>query len=141
MDGGGSREQVEYYENFDLTNVVSPVNVDKLENLLKLSGYDRSETDFLVKGFREGFCIGYEGSMKVKQTAHNLKFRGVGNNTILWNKVMKEVKLKKYAGPFETIPYEYYIQSPIGLVPKDGGKNTRLIFHLSYPRGKDLSVN
>ena len=34
-------------------------------------------------------------------------------------------------GPFETIPYRYYMQSPIGLVPKAGGK-TRLIFHLSY---------
>ena len=34
-----------------------------------------------------------------------------------------------------------YIQSPIGLVPK-GKNDTRLIFHLSYPRGeKKLSVN
>ena len=47
---------------------------------------------------------------------------------------MKEVKLQRYAGPFTKIPYEFYIQSPIGLVAKDGGKATRLIFHLSYPR-------
>ena len=32
------------------------------------------------------------------------------------------------------------MQSPIGLVPKDKGKKTRLIFHLSYPRNGD-SVN
>ena len=44
---------------------------------------------------------------------------------------MKEVKMMRYAGPFEKIPYKYYIQSPIGLVPKAGGQ-TRLIFHLSY---------
>ena len=43
---------------------------------------------------------------------------------------------------FETIPFEeHYIQSPIGLVPKDGGKDTRLIFHLSHPRKKGTSVN
>ena len=55
---------------------------------------------------------------------------------------MKEVKEERYAGPFEQIPFEYYIQSPIGLVPKECGKNTRLIFHLSYPRGKEkISVN
>ena len=55
---------------------------------------------------------------------------------------MKEVKLKRYTSPFTQIPYEFYIQSPIGLVPKDGGKNTRLIFHLSYPKGKwSSSVN
>ena len=79
--------------------------------------------------------------MKVKQTVQNLKFWGVGNKTVLWNKVMKEVKLKRYAGPYEEIPYEYYIQSPIGLVPKDGRKQTRLIFHLSYPRGRGTSLN
>ena len=55
---------------------------------------------------------------------------------------MKEVNLGRYAGPFEDPPFEHFIQSPIGLVPKDGGKNTRLIFHLSYPRdGGNSSVN
>ena len=51
-------------------------------------------------------------------TAPNLKFR-VGNPTILWNKVMKEVGLGRYAGPFKQIPFNNYIQSPIGLVEKD----------------------
>ena len=54
---------------------------------------------------------------------------------------MKEVKLKRYAGPFQTIPFEHYIQSPIGLVSKDNGKDVRLIFHLSYPRNTGKSVN
>ena len=62
---------------------------------------------------------------------------------MLWNKVMKEVKAKRYAGPFTKIPFDHYIQSPIGLVPKDGGKDMRLIFHLSHPRNKSkgFSVN
>ena len=56
---------------------------------------------------------------------------------------MKEVKENRYAGPFEKLPFDNYIQSPIGLVPKDGGQKTRLIFHLSYPRNNDSkkSVN
>ena len=61
----------------------------------------------------------------------------VRNETVLWNKVMKEVKEKRYAGPFVEPLFEHFIQSPIGLVPKDGGKDTRLIFHLSYPRDGD----
>ena len=44
---------------------------------------------------------------------------------------MKEVRVGRYAGPYEEIPYEYFIQSPVGLVPKVGNK-TRIIFHLSY---------
>ena len=58
---------------------------------------------------------------------------------------MKEVKLGRYAGPFKKVPFKHYIQSLIGLVAKDNGKDTRLIFHLSYPRkpksGNAESVN
>ena len=56
---------------------------------------------------------------------------------------MKEVELKRFVGPFVNIPFNHYIQSPIGLVPKDGDKKTRLIFHLSYPRNSQTrkSVN
>ena len=125
-----------YYENFDLINVVTPVKVDRLEQLLVESKYDPVKTKFLVDSFRQGFPIGYAGNMKVKKTAPNLKIR-VGTEVDLWNKVMKEVKEKRYAGPFEEPPSEYYIQSLIGLVPKDNGKDTRLIFHLSYPRSGD----
>ena len=46
---------------------------------------------------------------------------------------MKEVEKKHFVGLFQQIPFENYIQSPLGLVPKDDNK-TRLIFHLSYPR-------
>ena len=54
---------------------------------------------------------------------------------------MKEVKAKRFAGPFEQPPFENFIQSPIGLVPKSGNSGeTRLIFHLCYPRG-GASVN
>ena len=47
---------------------------------------------------------------------------------------MKEVKACRFVGPFESSPFENYIQSPLGLVPK-GENDTRLIFHLSHPRG------
>ena len=47
---------------------------------------------------------------------------------------MKEVKDKRFAGPFLDPPFKYFIQSPISLVPKDKGTKTRLIFHLSHPR-------
>ena len=116
--------------------MVTPVNHMLLGEMLRESQYPEDETKFLVEGFEHGFDIGYVGDDKVKITAPNLKFRGVRNEVILWNKVMKEVQLGHYAGPFKDPPFEYYIQSPIGLVPKDGGRNTRLIFHLSYPWGE-----
>ena len=121
------------FSNQDLQQVFSPVKADVLDRLLSEANYDADKTKFLVDGFKEGFDIGYRGPMEVQLSAPNLKIT-VGSKLELWNKVMKEVEAKRYAGPFEKIPFDHYIQSPIGLVPKDNGKSTRLIFHLSYPR-------
>ena len=122
------------FENLDLNSIYSPVNFNELHILLKQTNYSTVETDFLISGFRNGFDLGYRGPQNVRLKSPNLKFV-IGDETELWNKVMKEVREKRYAGPFPEIPYkENFIQSPIGLVPKDGGKKTRLIFHLSYPR-------
>ena len=93
--------------------------------------YDPGEIEFLKQGFLNGFDIGYQGPFIRKSESHNLPF-SIGNSTILWNKLMKEVQLKRVASPFEQVPFDNYIQSPIGLVPKAGSNQTRLIFHLSY---------
>ena len=121
---------------------MTPVKTDEFERLLTKTNYDLKKTKFLIEGFKNGFDLGYRGPDVIQQTSKNLKF-SIGNKTELWNKVMKEVKCKRYAGPFKNIPFENYIQSPIGLVPKDGRKKTRLIFHLSHPRNeeKGFSVN
>ena len=50
---------------------------------------------------------------------------------------MKEVKESCYAGPFDRPPCKYYVQLPLGLIPKLENK-TRLIFHLSYDFGTKL---
>ena len=127
--------EVLWFENYNLTDVVTPVDVDKLKDILVNCGYNRQKIDYLCDRFRNGFDLGYEGlEQNVARTAPNLKLR-VGSKTELWNKVMTEVKAGRYAGPFKNKPpFEHFIQSPIGLVPKDKGKKTRLIFHLSYQR-------
>ena len=138
---GAKQEEVLWYTNHDLKHVYTPVNPNALHELLKESQYDKLKTEKLVNGFKYGFDLGYRNSDKVQLESRNLKLT-IGSETELWNKVMKEVSLKRYAGPFDEIPYtKDFIQSPIGLVPKDGGKKTRLIFHLSHPRKDTTSVN
>ena len=102
---------------------------------MEQSNYDRQESLFLIDGFTNGFDIGYNGSQVRQSTSDNIPFT-VGNELDMWEKIMKEVKGKRYAGPFNEIPFENYIQSPIGLVPKAGNK-TRLIFHLSFEFPKE----
>ena len=132
-------DEILFYENYNLLEIVTPVDVQALESLLVETKYDSKKAKYLVEGFTKGFSIKFEGPCIGRRTAPNLKLR-VGSKLELWNKVMKEVQLGRYAGPFEEPPFENFIQSPIGLVPKDQGKKTRLIFHLSYPRTGD-SVN
>ena len=97
---------------------------------MEQTNYDRTETEFLLDGFTNGFDIGYRGVENRQSTSKNIPFT-VGDKVELWNKIMKEVEAGRYAGPFDGIPFQNYIQSPVGLVPKAGHK-TRLIFHLSY---------
>ena len=133
-------DEVLMYENTDLEAIITPIDVGKLHKLLKRSNYDKKLTKYICNGFKNGFSLEYQGSKEVRMTSRNLPLN-IGTKTELWNKVMVEVEAKRYAGPFAEIPFENYIQSPIGLVPKDGGKKTRLIFHLSHPRKGDTSVN
>ena len=107
------------------------------------TGMEVNKCNFLVKGFTEGFDLGYRGLVHRQHNAANIPLGKMGSSQDLWKKLMKEVNLNRYAGPFEEIPYHFYIQSPIGLVPK-AGNQTRLIFHLSYDFGvpeENKSVN
>ena len=118
------------HKNFDISHIETPVNANRLEQLLRESKYNQEETKYLVTGSKHGFSLEYEDPLIRQDTSKNLPFH-VGDKFDLWAKIMKEVNLKRYAGPFKKVLFENFIQSPIGLVPKAGGK-TRLIFHLSY---------
>ena len=122
--------------------MVTPVDADRFEQLLNETHYDVSKSKFLIDSFRRVFTLQFKGTCNSKRFAPNLKIR-VGTKTEMWNKVIKEVKAGRYAGPYKEceIPFDTFIQSPIGLVPKDHGKKTSLIFHLSYPRTDESSVN
>ena len=112
-----------------------------LKDLLLESRYDAEETRFLVDGFTNGFDIGYQGPVERQSTSENIPLT-VGTQVDLWTKIMKEVECKRVAGPFESIPFKNFIQSPVGLVPK-AGRKTRMIFHLSFNfhKGKEVKIN
>ena len=125
-----------YFTNYDLENIVTPLKVENFAKLLRDSNYDRDESQFLIEGFTNGFDIGYSGPKVRQSRANNIPLM-VGTKEDLWNKIMKEVGAGRYAGPFEEISFDNYIQSPVGLVPKKGQAKTRLIFHLSYDFKED----
>ena len=94
--------------------MVTPVNIEELAKLLKLLKYPGDKSSFLVDGFTNGFDIGYEGPQVRQSVSENIPFQGVGNAAVLCDKLIKEVRLKRVAGPFNETPFENYMQSPIG---------------------------
>ena len=125
-------------------DIVTPINVKKLDELLLKSNYPVDRRQFIVQGFNQGFDISYSGSMDRVHESRNIPLK-VGSPIEMWNKIMKEVVNRCFAGPYtqDKLPFNKYVQSQIGLVPKAGNK-TRLIFHLSFDFGQkleDKSIN
>ena len=65
-------EEVLNYSNWDLENIVTPIDVIKFAELLKRSGYDKGKSEFLVQGFTRGFSMQYQGPRNRAHTAQNL---------------------------------------------------------------------
>ena len=77
----------------------TPLNVPYYLQLLHESKYEPKEIEFLTEGFTKGFDIGYNGPEVRQSKANNLPFKpGVGDPVEMWNKIMKEVKLKEGSG-------------------------------------------
>ena len=136
-------ENIEEYSNLDWQSIMTPINVKVLENYLIKTGYDVNKKNWLIDGFVNRFDIGYRGSYNRWDTSNNLPFQ-TRTPLDMWNKLRKEVKAGRVAGPYKELPFDQYIQSPLGLVPKAAGTKTRLIFHLSYdfgPLENQRSVN
>ena len=119
----------------DWKAITTPIKTQELREELERSEYEPKKLEFLIKGFEDGFDLGYRGPENRQDLSKNIPFT-VGNPTEMWNKIMKEVKERHFPRPFkfEDLPFENYMQSPISLVPKAGNK-THLIFHLSYDFG------
>ena len=54
---------------------------------------------------------------------------------------MNEISLGRVAGPFANPPLPNFQVSPLGLVPKKHSAKFRTIFHLSFPKSDDTSIN
>ena len=68
--------------------------------------YPTKEWEFVISGFGGRFSLEYKSDHKVQIKSPNLEI-GVRTGIDLWNKVMKEVKLKRYTGPYKDIPEEF----------------------------------
>ena len=112
----------------------TPVQVENLNRWLQ--GYGK-EWHALIKGFTFGFDIGFEGIAR-NVVCNNLK-SAIEFPKLVQEKVSKELRLGRIAGPFGTPTFETFVTHSLGVVPKKESGAYRMIQHLSHPPG--VSIN
>ncbi|KAM4748944.1 protein KTI12 homolog [Rhinophrynus dorsalis] len=115
----------------------SPVDIEELREAL--GGYPlRKEARFLLDGFMFGFKVPVQGEVAQSGKPRNLK-SAQEYPQVVRDKLEKELRAGRMAGPSESPPLRDLIVSPLGVVPKREPGKFCLIQHLSYPEGHSVN--
>ena len=113
----------------------TPIKADKLD--LYLNGYDSYLRNYLVCGFKKGFRL---NSFSWTHSDNNKVLTSATQHPdIVDSKLLKEAKAGRILGPLNCSPFDKFIMSPLGLVPKKVEGQYRVIHHLSYPSGSSVN--
>ena len=120
------------------THLPTPVHPGKMQ--VWLEGYEESKKSYLLNGFCDGFDVGFKKSTKhdISISSKNLK-SSYEHPDIVDAKIAQELDKGRIAGPFKNKPFDPFILSPIGVVPKKEIGKFRMIQHLSYPEGSSVN--
>ena len=102
-----------------------------------MQGYSSTKRNFLVDGFTNGFQIPFEGEVQFRDCTNLLSARKLPD--ILREKIIVELEAKRVVGPFYEPPFNNFLVSPLGLVPKKEEGEYRVIHHLSFPEGSSVN--
>jgi len=143
LTGEVDNELVRTPQNKNISNIANtPINTTELQQ--QANGYDTQKLNTIMNGFVNGFKIQYAGP-RLYRTAKNLR-SAIARPEIVTEKINTEILAGRVAGPFDFPPFDNFIVSPLGLVPKkqtilnsDETKRFRMIHHLSYPEGESIN--
>lgn len=116
----------------------TPINVQRLQDTLA----NHPDHEFVFKlcnNLRFGADVGFTGR-RTARFSKNLP-TVLSQTGIVSENLSKEVALGRVAGPFPSPPLPNFQMSPIGLVPKKHSTKFRTIFHLSFPKSGETSIN
>ena len=115
------------------TGLPTPIKVTNLAILV----HDFHKAQYLIEGFTYGFKLGVQGQIQTKTYCnHNSVLNAPG---VVNTHLQKEMNLGRIAGPYSSPPFQPFVISPLGLVPKKEVGEFRLIHDLSYPRQQSVN--
>ena len=108
------------------------------ELAIQLQGYDEASQDFLLRGF----------SLRFRLNCLHEPTSGESNNhssvneqiEIASKKLSHELELGRIKGPFDHPPFDNFICSPLGLIPKSVPGKFRLIHDLSFTKHNSVNL-
>ena len=63
--------EVMWNVNHDMDNIVTPVDAEVFDELLRDAEYEDDKCNFVIQEFKEGFGLNYEGDWQVKRMSKN----------------------------------------------------------------------
>ena len=115
--------------------IPTPINANALRR--SLEHYDSTETTYLVSGFVNGFYINVE-RLPNAPIPNNHK-SALNHESVVNTKLKKELQYGRIAGPSRSPPFTCFQCSPLGVVPKKGLNEFRMIHDLSFPAGNSIN--
>ena len=116
---------------------VSPLHPLRWEEELKCHP-DRQFADYVIRGVREGFRLGYDYHHHCISSSSNMKSADV-HKSIVDKYIFGECEKGRVVGPLDRREFPDVQVSPFGVIPKKSPGEWRLIFDLSSPRGKSVN--
>ncbi|CAG2204889.1 unnamed protein product [Mytilus edulis] len=92
----------------------------------------------LIEGFTFGFKINSLLDKKVDKFPSNNKSARENPDAVNL-KLTKEIMKGRIKGPFNEAPFEKFICSPLGLIPKKENRSFHSIHDLSFPKGESVN--
>lgn len=116
------------------TSVQTPVNPEKLNELLQ----NYPHRQYIIDGLTYGFKLNFEGPESTLASKNSPSL--YTNIHVARKKINQELSLGRIAGPFTHPPFKHFKSSPLALREKSTPGKYRLLHNLSYPYDNN-SVN
>jgi hypothetical protein len=120
----------------DYDIISTPVEWRRLE--FWLQGYDADARSYLINGFRGGFSLHFSGDPFSVTSQNHASARC--NMPALREYVNAESAAGRVAGPFSSPPFDPFVISPLGIVPKKEAGKFRVIHDLSFPVSNSVNA-
>ena len=127
-------ELVNNAKDFETAKITTPVRSGLLWK--RLRSYKHRAT--ISRGFRDGFRIGVDRPI-LSRHASSKKFISSHNLEQLTSKLNVELEQRRILGPYDSLPTDSLVISPLYVIPKSTPGKFRLIHDLSYPKGNSVN--